>query len=220
MEFTCDQCKATFTSARALRGHIMGKHENNIKQELTTEKRTLTPEEAAIVARSQSEDTAWHAIREDEMQDHSLSNNPFSISNYPEAQKMIDEKRYVFRWCERTPQRIDELTRASKPPYRWSLVTRTTAPFMEQYIDVILGCVCQGDQALLFKPYGHAEIVRRQKEGLANARGEAAKPENAIGKHISDKIVARSGKEFAIKEGQDIVEFEDTDGVGDLVVEE
>ena len=129
-------------------------------------KATLTPDQQAIASRADAQEKLKRpAIREDELNDFSLMKNPLDL---PEAaQKLQDKKIYAFRWCTRTPERIDELTRASTPPMRWGLVTRTTIPELEDLIDPMLGCVLILDQALLYKHWEDHVRVQKAKMELA-----------------------------------------------------
>ena len=128
----------------------------------------LTPEQQAIASRSTNQEKLKRPpIREDELNDFSLMKNPLDL---PEAaQKLQDKKIYAFRWCTRTPERIDELTRTVTPPLRWGLVTRTTLPDLEDLIDPMLGCVCVVDQALLYKHWEDHVRVQKAKMELAEA---------------------------------------------------
>lgn len=178
---------------------------------------TLTPEQQAIAERVAGQDTDWFAIGEESMNDFSLQVNPMDLDpNYPEAAKMQREKKYVFRWCERSASRVDQLTRTAKPPLRWAIVNRQNLPEMEGYVDSMMGCVCALDQILLFKPYSHAEIVNKAKAELARAKTRA--PEQKV-QH--DDVEVMTGPRHKIG-SNDVVTYEDerTDGFGDLVVDE
>jgi hypothetical protein len=177
----------------------------------------LTPEERAIVQRTANQDTDWHVIREDELEDYSLSEDPYKLP--PVAQKMQDEKKYAFRWCERTPKRIDQITRTYQTYKRWTLVTRSTLPELEDEVDSILGCVCRGDQALLFRPWFYHENEKRMKEQLAEANYKSGSLE---GKKQSiedrdDDVQVTVGERAAIKSGDQIMYEDSSADLGDLV---
>jgi len=134
-----------------------------------TKTTNLTPEQQAIASRSETQEPLKrpHPVREDELNDFSLMKNPLDL---PEAaQKLQDKKIYAFRWCERTPGRIDYLTRSELPPMRWGLVTRTTVPELEDLVDPMLGCICRLDQALLYKHWEDHARVQKAKMELAEA---------------------------------------------------
>lgn len=183
-----------------------------------TDQATLTPEMRSIAERVASQDTDWMTITEDQLNDFSLMVNPMDLDpNYPEAAKLQKEKRYVFRWCERTPQRVDELTRSVSPPLRWGIVTNDSLPDMKRHIDPLLGCVSCLDQMLLFKPWEHAMIVRKAKNEMADAK--ARSPQERV---QADKVETMAGERYKIDSG-DVVTYEDTrgeDDLGGLVVDE
>jgi hypothetical protein len=185
---------------------------------------SLTPEQRAIVNRVMAETAEWEPIGEESMNDFSLSISPLDLKhNFPEAWKEQNEKRYAFRWCERTDKRIDELTRGGHPVTRWKLCTKTTTPFLERYVDSILGCVARLDQALLYRPWDRHEMEKRAKNQLAEARANSGKPENVALRRAPDKIEAYSGPEYKIGSKDEAV-YEDVrsanEEIGDLVVEE
>jgi hypothetical protein len=165
----------------------------------------LTADQRAIVDRVTSEDTSWFAIGEESMVDFSLSVNPMDLkANFPEAHKLQTEKKYVFRFCERTPTRIDELTRSAQPPLRWAIVNRQSLPELTERVDPILGCVCCLDQMLLFKPYSHHIKVME-----ARNRSKEAKTKSVDRRFDQyDKMEFKSGPKSAIGNG-DVVTYED-----------
>lgn len=133
----------------------------------TNKKINLTPEQQAIATRSANQEKLKRSpIREDELNDFSLMKNALDL---PEpAQKLQDKKIYAFRWCERTPERIDFLTRSELPPMRWGLVTRMVSE-LEEFVDPMLGCICRLDQALLYKYWEDHARVQKAKMELAEA---------------------------------------------------
>ena len=187
------------------------------KPNMTDQKSELTPEMRSIAERVANQDTDWFTIGEESMNDFSMMINPMNLEpNYPEAAKLQREKKYVFRWCERTPQRVDELTRSINPPLRWAIVNRQTLPEMERHIDPLLGCVTCLDQMLLFKPYAHAMIINKAKREMAEAKARG--PQDKV---QADKVEVGSGEQYKITSA-DVVQYEDTrgDDLGDLVVDE
>jgi hypothetical protein len=187
------------------------------KQKNIDQNATLTPEMQGLAERVAGQDTDWFSIGEESMNDFSMMINPMDLNpNYPEAAKLQNEKVYVFRWCERTTKRVDELTRSVNPPLKWALVNNNNLPGMERHIDPMLGCVCCLDQVLLFKPYAHAMILRKAKDEMAEAKAKA--PEQSV---QGEKIEVSSGAAQKITSG-DVVQYEDTRGedLGDLVIDE
>lgn len=188
---------------------------NNDKQ--ITPKAVLTPEQQSIAERVASQDTDWFTIGEESMNDFSLMINPMDLMpNYPEAAKLQDEKQYVFRWCERTAQRVDELTRSVNPPLKWAIVNRNNLPELERHVDPMLGAVCCLDQILLFKPFAHAEIVNNAKRDMAEAKYRAPTEKLNV-----DKVEVKMGGDAKIGSNDEVTyQDERTDGLGDLVVDE
>ena len=236
--FKCDHddCEKEFEKEQALRMHKIGAHKKVQKKAKEIKPKTdqipahLTSEERAIAERVKSQDTDWFTIDEGDMNDFSLMVNPFDL--LPEAAKLQNEKQYAFRYCERIPARIDELTRSVSPPLRWALVTRDSLPVMSKYVDDILGCVCKLDQALLFKPWAHHAMVKAAKQDLANVVDQTGSLKGA--KHqIQSKgedIEAFEGKEHKISSSDEVVADEaamdqvlgvdeDRTELGDLVIE-
>jgi hypothetical protein len=190
-----------------------------IKKTDDTPRNDLTADQKAILERVQSADTDWFTIGEESMTDFSLMNNPMDIDpNYPVAARLQQEKKYVFRWCERTPERVDELTRSMTPPRRWAIVNRQTLPEMSDSVDSVLGCVCCLDQMLLFKPYGHHMMVQQAKAEMADAKAKSP-----AARVQADKVETMSGPQYKIQ-GNDHVEYDEaTDrdaGLEDIVVDE
>ena len=192
-------------------------------------KATLTPEQQAIASRSEAQEKLEvpKVIREDELNDFSLMKNPLDL---PEgAQKLQDRKIYAFRWCERTAERIDELTRSARPPLRWGLVTRTTIPELEDLIDPILGCVCVLDQALIYKPWVDHVRVQNAKMELAEAglntgslEGKKHKIQNRdddVEVFVGDRHRIGSSDVVMGDEAEFDNAIEDSSPLGDLVAE-
>jgi hypothetical protein len=190
------------------------------KDDTQTRTSAITPEQQAIITRAESELAEWEPITEESMHDFSLADHPLDIRiHFPEAHKQEAEKRYAFRWCERTDKRIDELTRSGHPMTRWKLCTRTTTPFLEQYVDPIWGCVTRLDQVLLFRPYDRHMMEQNAKTDFAKAKAASGKPENVALRRAQDGIEAYAGPEYQIG-SRDEVQYEDTRDFSDLVVDD
>lgn len=233
---TCQKCSRDFKDKRGLRLHRCSSSEKKQKQKeeatLETEQKTtnpvsLTSEERSIADRAQSQDIDWFTIREDELEDFSLAINPLDLQQaIPEAWLMQVEKQFAFRWCERTAQRIDELTKSVSPPLRWALVTRVTLPALSKYVDPSLGCIANLDQALLFKPWSHHERVNQAKQNMARDRADSAGLDALARQQSDDKVRMTTDPDQAKIGGRDEVTYEDTrsfdgdDDMGGLVVDE
>jgi len=95
---------------------------------------------------------------------------------------------------------------------------------MAHYVDDINGCVCNLDQALLFKPYSHYLMVQEQKAKLAEAQLNAGSLKGKA-QQIADRdddIEVGEGKRFKITSNDIVMQDEaDFDGMemGDLVEE-
>lgn len=129
----------------------------------------LTSEEAAIFQRVMSEDNEWQTLTEGDMEDFSLMVDPFLLPK--EAEKLMKEKKFAFRWAERATKRIDELRNAGVP-LRWWVVNRGSdigAKFPDKLFDNIHGGIQRHDQLLMFKPWWMHEKVKEMKQALADA---------------------------------------------------
>jgi hypothetical protein len=185
----------------------------------------LTPEQQALVNRAAAETAEWAPIRGDEVNDFSLMTTPLDLRvNFPEAWKAQVEKVYAFRWCEKTDKRIDELTKGGHPITQWKLCTRTTTPFLEKYVDSIIGCITRLDQVLLFRPWDRHMLEKNARNQIKVAKENADKPENMALKRAANGVNAFSGPEHKIG-SNDVVQYEDHrddasfEDSGDLIVE-
>ena len=192
-----------------------------IKSDSQISEPVMTPDQLAVYRRVQAESAEWTPITEESMHDFSLSVHPLSLrDNFPEAHREEVEKRYAFRWCERSDKRIDELTRSGHPVTRWKLCTRTTTPFLEKYVDHIWGCVTRLDQVLLFRPWDRHMIEKKAKDGSAMAKATSGKPENVALRRAQDGIEAYSGPEYKIGSGDEVLHEDNRQDLGELIVED
>ena len=177
---------------------------------------TLTPEQQAIAARVANEgaDDGWLHVSEADMNDFSLSVNPWDLPR--EVKKLQDEKRYAFRYCERTPARIDMLTRSQAPPLKWGIVNAVQLPELAHLVDPITGGVCVGNQILLFKPWAHHAKVKEAKARLADGAARSQSLDGAAAKLSSPdgKIQATAGPDNRIGGRDVVVQAEDPQDVG------
>lgn len=198
------------------------KQTNNNDQE---PKRNLTPEEQAIASRVDAQDPFEH-IREADLLDFSLSANPMDL--HPIAKKLQDDKKFAFRWCTEDPKRVDQLTRAMQSPLKWAIVTRNTLPEMAGEVDDLLGCVRVLDQLLLFKPWSHHSIVKREKERMAGASDNKGNIESRHGETTEQgEMFAKKSRlgesnPYKIGGGDQVMASEETisNDFGELVVDE
>lgn len=172
------------------------------------ETKTMTPEQQSVFNRVRAESAEWETIGEESMVDYSLAIHPLNLKdNFPEAYKEEVEKRYAFRWCTRDDKSIDERTRGGHPVTRWKICTRTTAPFLEKYVDPILGCVTRLDQILLFRPWDRHMVEKRAKEGYAETRANSGNPENRL--QTQEGVEVSSGPQYRLG-SNDEVAYTDT----------
>lgn len=212
------------------------------KTDTATKPQAVTSEEAAIISRSESETVDWFGITEGDLHDFSLMEDPMKLPK--PCQKLQDEEVFAFRWCERTPKRIDQLTRSVGPPLRWAIVNMTTAKTVgipaktlneiREHFDTVLCCVPCLDQMLLFKPWSHHILVQNAKRDLAENLDSSGKLKSHEAKS-DENYQFMAGPEHKIGSGdevQSIPGVTDDDGgiigdgttdnadLGDLVVAE
>lgn len=128
----------------------------------------LTPDERAITSRIMSETSEWQTINERDVEDFSLSVDPFKL---PEpAQKLQDEKKYKFRWFTRSPQRVDEVKNLAKIR-KWWVVNRVqpVPGVFDNHVDGTSGGIHCLDQLLFFKPWWLWEAEQKLEHRLAEA---------------------------------------------------
>ena len=152
------------------------------------------------------------------MLDFSLAADPLKLP--PEAQDRQDRKEFAFRWCERTPKRVAELTNAAAP-LKWWIANSTTAPYLKKYVDPTIGGICRMDQLLLLKPW---HLHQKVKDAV-NASAKALYNSRELDKGAAQKISSRDsrdhlkvgvGERAHIKGGVEAWEGE-KDSVGELV---
>lgn len=110
-------------------------------------------------------DDSWKTITEDDIVDYSLSEDPYKLPKA--AQEKLDDGEFVFRWIERKPERIEEISNM-EIPFRWWICNSTNTPFLEDLIDSCDGGIHCKDQILMFKPYWMAKKVKNIKNGVSN----------------------------------------------------
>ena len=240
---SCQYCGKLFTGDKAqnqLRGHRMQcvrakrtklTEEGRMKNQPATNQPepteagnispTLTAEERAIADRVATQNTDWFTITEADMEDFSLMSDPMQLP--PPAQQAQKERRYAFHWAELKPQRIDQMTKMAIPPNRWALCTRTTTPWLSDYINDAYGCVTKHDCALLFKPWAHHARVMEAKHALNKAYEEGSGIQGRKNKIESrdDDVRVHAGKEYKIGGSDQVLADESAfDGSGEILPEQ
>ena len=179
----------------------------------------LTPDERALVDQITRSKDDWSTITEESMLDFSLAEDPLKLP--AEAKQRQDRKEFAYRWCERTPKRVAELTNAAAP-LKWWVANRVTAPYLEKYVDPTVGGILRLDQILLLKPWAmHQKVkdaVNDSAKALYNSReldkGGAQKIQTRDDRgHL--KVVA--GERAKIQNGDMVFEGEAGSEVGELV---
>ncbi len=126
----------------------------------------LTPEERSVYSRVAAESDEWKTITEADVEDFSLSEDPFKLP--PPAQKLRDRKKFAFRWITRSAARLDQV-KSKNVPFRWWPVNSTQpAPgVLDAFIDSNNGCISREDQMLVFKPWWMFEKELEYERQLA-----------------------------------------------------
>lgn len=248
-EYPCPTCGKVLSSPGYLKNHIRLSHADQVsnKEPVTmTEKQAkveevknqpntqpkaeaqtaqtvaLTPDERALVDQITRSKDDWHTIREDEILDFSLSEDPLKLPT--EAKERQDRKEFAFRWCERTPKRVAELTNAS-PPLKWWVANATTAPYLQKHVDPTIGGVCRLDQILLLKPWNlHQKVkdaVAASAKALYNSRElEKGGSQKIASRDDRDHLAVVSGERAAVKGNDMVFNGEAGSDVGELVAAE
>jgi len=178
----------------------------------------MTPGEQALKARIDLVDKSWKTIREEDIDDFSLSEDKYKLPK--EAQDKLSQ--FAFRWVEETPERVDGV-RNSPAPLTWWLCNRTNTPFLAKFCDATTGAVRREGQILVFKPRWMFEMIQAKKRELADARvgaGELASQDGktqVVGKSSESVAEFSAGSKVKIGSG-DIVEQEEGKTFG--VIEE
>ncbi len=112
----------------------------------------ITPDEQALASRIATGSAEWETIKEEDVVDFSLSEDPFKLPDL--ALRLQAEKKFKFRWYTRTPERVDQVKNFSKVR-RWWVVNRTqpVAGLFDNVVDTCTGGIHCLDQLLFFKPW-------------------------------------------------------------------
>ena len=170
-------------------------------QSVTT--RALTAEEAALKSILETKDDKWLGLTDKDVEDFSLSEDPFKLPR--EAQKLQDEKRYAFRWCENRIGRVMELTR-KEAPFGWSVANSQNTPELKHLVDSITGGIHKLDQVLLYKPFSMAMKVKELKQQADSAKANARDPNKRAGER-DDNFVWEAGERAKLKDS-DVTVFD------------
>ena len=239
--YKCDTCGRDYSTPAYLDNHIRLSHSQaspkepapmtetqatyEAKQPISppatppaTSNAPLTPDERALVDQISRSKDDWSTITEESMLDFSLSEDPLRLP--PEAKERQDRKEFAYRWCERTPKRVAELTNASAP-LKWWVANSVTAPYLKKYVDPTVGGILRLDQLLLLKPWN----LHQKVKDAVNESAKALYQSRELEKGGAQKIQARddrghlkvvAGERAKIQHGDAVYEGE-ADAVGDLV---
>lgn len=172
------------------------KKESAVDNSAAIEKKqgSLTPEERALADRIASDDREWETIREDELEDFSLREDPYKLPK--EAVEREQKREFKFRWVEKRPERIDQI-RSLDPPARWWLCNATNTPFLKHLCDPVHGGIQKLDQILVFKPYWMFEKHQNAKMQIAENKLNAGDVSKRDGEQ-KDWGEYRAGPEYRI----------------------
>jgi hypothetical protein len=192
----------------------------------------MTPEEAAIYQRVKGEKEDWEKIQFEEIQDYSLMEYPFQLPDC--AKKLVEQRKYFFRFVEKKTGRIDDLINRKKP-HRWLPVNRDTFPdWPRSLFDGLHGGVQELDQIMMYQPYEYKVMRDRIKNELAELQARGGTLESRDGIEDKDRGVSwRSGEGVKITGKDEVMDpgntleraFEgeanqETNDFGDLIVDE
>jgi hypothetical protein len=245
IEHKCTTCGKVLSSAGYLKNHIRLSHPalasnergptdmaetkamadvkpTNSQPEDTTapaQPASLTPDERALVDQITRSKGDWDTITEESMTDFSLAQDWGKLP--PEAQDRQDRKEFAFRWCERTPKRVAELTNASAP-LKWWVANRVTAPYLSKYVDPTVGGILRLDQILLLKPWKLHQLVKDAVASSAKAMYDSRELNKGGAQKIqsrdsSDHLKVIAGERAHVKGGDMMFDGESGAEVGDLV---
>ena len=192
---------------------------NSQPEATTAQPASLTPDERALVDQITRSKDDWQAITEESMTDFSLAQDWGKLP--PEAQERQDRKEFAFRWCERTPKRVAELTNASAP-LKWWVANRVTAPYLSKYVDPTVGGILRLDQILLLKPWKLHQLVKDAVASSAKAMYDSRELNKGGAQKIqsrdsSDHLKVIAGERAHVKGGDLMFDGESGAEVGDLV---
>ena len=133
----------------------MSHNKKPVKTEKTNPVRTetvkpITEIEHKIANRVSKDLGEWDDIKEEDLIDYSLSVSRWLLPK--PLKKLQDEKKFAFRWIERTDRRIDEV-QGWEPPKQWRIVNRTRVPEIADLCDSGHGGIQAEDQILVMKPW-------------------------------------------------------------------
>lgn len=143
-------------------------------EELQTQPETrahLTAEEAALKAIIQKEDDSWLGLTDADIEDFSLSNDPYPLPK--ECTSRLGE--FAFRYCERNPKRVQEL-KSMPGPQRWWIANAVNLPWLSHLCDSIDGAIHMRDQMLMFKPRWMMDKVKALSTASDDAKFRSKNP--------------------------------------------
>ena len=159
-----------------------------------TKTSSLTPEERALADRLSSDDRSWETIKEDDLNDFSLREDPYKLP--AEAVEKEQKREFKFRWVEKRPERIDQI-KSLEPPARWWVCNRDSTPFLAHLCDPVHGGIQKLDQILMFKPYWMFDKHQAAKTQIAESKLSSGDLKNRDGQQ-EDWGEYRAGPEHRI----------------------
>lgn len=162
----------------------------------------LTPEQTHIANLIMSSDNEWETIREDQLTDYSLGDEPYPLPD--EAKKRQERREFAFRWIENSGSRLEEVMRMDVP-FRWWPCNSTNTPYLQKYIDRATGAIHCKDQILVFKPWW----MHQKKKDIISGAEEARMGDASLeAKHRTKEPNGSewtAGSDARVNEGRDVV---------------
>lgn len=154
----------------------------------------LTPNEQALANRVASGGSDWQTINERDVNDFSLSEDPFKLP--PPALKLQAERKFKFRWYTRTPERVDQVKGFQKIR-KWWVVNRTqpVPGVFDDLIDGSTGGIHCYDQLLFFKPWWLWQAEDALDQKIANAQANLVDMDETEKNDLRFAASRRSGKD-------------------------
>ena len=175
------------------------KEEPKVVQSQPETRAHLTAEEAALRAIIQKEDDSWLGLTDADIEDFSLSNDPYPLPKG--CDKLLGD--YAFRYCERDPKRVREL-QSMPGPMRWWVCNATTCPALASHCDSITGAIHMRDQMLMIKPRWMMERVKALNTASDDAKFRAKDPDARRGERDGN-FVWEAGDKARISDRDKVV---------------
>lgn len=165
----------------------------------------MSAEDAGLAHRIAQEDDSWQHIKEEDIHDFSLAEDPMKFPQ--ECYEVFGE--YAFRWVEKKKSRLDEI-KSEDPPKRWYIVNKSQPPMpgpggdslLAKYCDPLHGGIQRLDQILVFKPRWMFNMHQAAKADITENQLKAGDIRNKGG--VDDGTAAWIGNKEARVTGADI----------------